>query len=640
MNAARRWIPVAFAALCALPGATFAAEPAELPLRAIAIAEDRRAWNDGVLKGYLADPSAGLRARAALAVGRLQDSTAVPALLPLLGDPFAEVRREAVFALGQAGWKGARPAVEGALADKDPEVVDLAIEALGKLGDKAATPKVVSFLDSRRAAQRSHAAVALWRLADTASVGPLLRHLSGRDAALRWRVVWALEKLPLPERIAPKVVPLLRDKDALVRAHAARTLGRLKARSSVAPLVAACGDKDDAVIVNALRSLAQIADSSNGAQLAAVHPLLKHANPHVRVTAATVLADSFVWGGADSSVAFNARASVRRGLGDLDPATRGACGRAVVIRLGARGIAGVQTLFSDSSVYVRVAVLDGVRQLRDPAILGPLLNQGLERSRPLLERMTAAEVLGQVGGQPWAGPLAAMVLILRQGVDDPNVLYAAACAGALGDWGDSSSVGSLAEAYAKRGHDADGDARVAILGALRQLAGRAFADSVEAAGRAKEPAVQYSSGFEEAPSARGAVIHTSAGDIEWAFESAVAPQTVRNFVTLARRGYFEGTVFHRVVPDFVIQDGDPTGTGSGGPGHTIRCEYNRLRYETGMVGMALSGKDTGGSQWFVTLSPQLHLDGRYTIFARVTRGLDVARRVTQGTRIASVEILE
>ena len=94
------------------------------------------------------------------------------------------------------------------------------------------------------------------------------------------------------------------------------------------------------------------------------------------------------------------------------------------------------------------------------------------------------------------------------------------------------------------------------------------------------------------------------------------------------------------MPDFVIQDGDPTGTGSGGPGHTIRCEYNRLRYETGMVGMALSGKDTGGSQWFVTLSPQPHLDGRYTIFARVVRGLAAARAVTQGTKITKVEILE
>ena len=99
-------------------------------------------------------------------------------------------------------------------------------------------------------------------------------------------------------------------------------------------------------------------------------------------------------------------------------------------------------------------------------------------------------------------------------------------------------------------------------------------------------------------------------------------------------------MFHRVVPDFVIQDGDPTGTGSGGPGYTIRCEYNRIRYQAGMVGMALSGKDTGGSQWFITESPQPHLDGRYTIFARVLRGMDVVRNIVQGDRLLDVRILK
>ena len=146
-------------------------------------------------------------------------------------------------------------------------------------------------------------------------------------------------------------------------------------------------------------------------------------------------------------------------------------------------------------------------------------------------------------------------------------------------------------------------------------------------------------GWDAIPTEQGARIVTDVGTITWRFLGAEAPQTVRNFVTLARRGYFDGLRVHRVVPDFVIQDGDPTGTGSGGPGYSVRCEYNRERYDAGQVGMALSGKDTGGSQWFITLSPQPHLDGRYTIFARVVDGLDVARRVTQGTRIVRVELL-
>jgi cyclophilin family peptidyl-prolyl cis-trans isomerase len=95
---------------------------------------------------------------------------------------------------------------------------------------------------------------------------------------------------------------------------------------------------------------------------------------------------------------------------------------------------------------------------------------------------------------------------------------------------------------------------------------------------------------------------------------------------------------HRVVPHFVIQDGDPTGTGSGGPGYSIRCEYNRLRYEPGRVGMALSGKDTGGSQWFITHSPQPHLDGRYTVFGQLLEGWDVLERLEQGDRIQSLTV--
>ena len=174
---------------------------------------------------------------------------------------------------------------------------------------------------------------------------------------------------------------------------------------------------------------------------------------------------------------------------------------------------------------------------------------------------------------------------------------------------------------------------------VRALGRGPLADSLERARPAPWARAVYDSAFFAPPAARGAVLHTVKGDIEWAFYGEEAPQTVKNFVALAARGYFDGLAVHRVVPNFVIQDGDPTGTGSGGPGWTLRCEYNRLRYETGQVGMALSGKDTGGSQWFITLSPQPHLNGRYTIFARVVRGMDVAERIVQGDRVLKVEIL-
>ncbi|MGD9588569.1 MAG: peptidylprolyl isomerase [Pyrinomonadaceae bacterium] len=119
-----------------------------------------------------------------------------------------------------------------------------------------------------------------------------------------------------------------------------------------------------------------------------------------------------------------------------------------------------------------------------------------------------------------------------------------------------------------------------------------------------------------------------------------APLTVDNFVKLARSGYFNGLEVHRVVPNFVMQDGDPRGDGSGGPGWSIRCEVNMVPYDRGVVGMALSGKDTGGSQWFVTHSPQPHLDGGYTVFGKVNEtGMKVVDRIVRGDKILSVRIV-
>ena len=119
-----------------------------------------------------------------------------------------------------------------------------------------------------------------------------------------------------------------------------------------------------------------------------------------------------------------------------------------------------------------------------------------------------------------------------------------------------------------------------------------------------------------------------------------APLTVHNFITLARRNYFNGLTVHRVVPNFVMQDGDPDDTGSGGPGWNIRCEMNMVPYDRGAVGMALSGKDTGGSQWFVTHSPQPHLDGGYTVFGRVSeKDMKVVDRIVRGDRILTVRII-
>ncbi len=613
------------------------ARPATTPamaLRAIAIAEDERRWADGELGRYLADADPAVRARAALAVGRLQDSTSVGALVPRLDDAAAEVRREAVFALGQIGHRSARGALEARLSDRDPETVELAIEALGKLGDHASTPAVARFLADPSAARREAAAVALWRLADSTALDALLARHDDPDPEVRWRVLYALEKVVAPARVVLIAAHHLEDDEWLVRAYAARTLGRQKSPRATAYLLQALADPEVGVVVNAVRALQLIADTTCARCAGGLAGLLGHPHPYVRVIAATALGERFALAAADGERRGAAVESLTTHLRDSDPATRGACARALLAQPGEAALEAVTPLLSDSSLYARVAVMNAFRTLTTSRNWLGYFQPKLDPGTPLLERMTAAEVLG-ARREPGAAEL------LRAGLRDSSPLFVASCAGALAEMKDTASVAMLASVYAARAADADADVRISIRDALRDLAGKAFADSLERAHAAHRAGpAEYPADFATPPAARGAVLHTTRGDIEWAFFGREAPQTVRNFVRLAMRGYFDGLSVHRVVPNFVIQDGDPTGTGSGGPGYTIRCEYNRLHYGPGMVGMALSGKDTGGSQWFITHSPQLHLDGRYTLFARVTRGMEVVNRIVQGDRVLRVEILE
>jgi cyclophilin family peptidyl-prolyl cis-trans isomerase/HEAT repeat protein len=137
-----------------------------------------------------------------------------------------------------------------------------------------------------------------------------------------------------------------------------------------------------------------------------------------------------------------------------------------------------------------------------------------------------------------------------------------------------------------------------------------------------------------------ATVVTTKGLFVIEFLPTEAPLNVDNFIQLAKRGYFNGQTIPRVVPNFVVQAGDPRGDQNGGPGYQIRCEINEVPFERAAVGMALSGKDTGGSQWFVTHSPQPHLDGGYTVFGRVIRGMEVVDNIARGDMIRRVVVNE
>ena len=135
-------------------------------------------------------------------------------------------------------------------------------------------------------------------------------------------------------------------------------------------------------------------------------------------------------------------------------------------------------------------------------------------------------------------------------------------------------------------------------------------------------------------------IETSRGSIGLELFPAHAPQTVNNFLFLARDGFYDGVSFHRVIANFMIQGGDPTGSGRGGPGYRFADEFkgNPLRHERGVISMANAGPDTNGSQFFITHGPQPHLDGRHTVFGKVTSGMDVVDAIEQGDRMIRVTV--
>jgi cyclophilin family peptidyl-prolyl cis-trans isomerase len=266
-------------------------------------------------------------------------------------------------------------------------------------------------------------------------------------------------------------------------------------------------------------------------------------------------------------------------------------------------------------------------------------------------------------------PTAGAVLIERLKADDPAVRGAAARG--VGELKPQGGAAALAEAFRFGQRDSTYSARTSALEALAKYGAEAlptirsaFADKdwavrVRAAQLSRQldpsgpdpamlirPApttiaadVYESARLHAPPVATQVFLDTDRGTIQLELAMLEAPLTVENFLTLARKGFFTGLVFHRVVPDFVIQDGDPRSDGEGGPGYSIRDELNQRPYLRGTLGMALeSWPDTGGSQYFITHSPQPHLDAKYTVFGRVIGGIDVVDRIQPWDVIRKVRV--
>jgi cyclophilin family peptidyl-prolyl cis-trans isomerase/HEAT repeat protein len=637
--------------------------------------EDRRTLGNGDLVALLQDDDRGVRRRAALAAGRIGNAAIVPALIALMDDGEPEIRQMAAFALGLVGDAQATARLTAALGDPVAVVRARSAEALGRIGGPgvpaalarmvaAATPGGASadvltirgddpgsptdpWLELRLGL------FALARLKDArAAESVLLR--AGRPRYDWWAATWTAMRIESPG-LKPVLVAAAASTDAVSRALAARGLGAIKDAGSVDLLSKMTRDADQTVAVNALRALGAIGDARGVAAAGAalrspdttlvgeglralaalppdrslrdrVVPLVGHAEAWVRAAALQALARmdrddlALVLSGLDPDPDWMVRAGLAEGLGQAGDE---------------RGAALLFGMLKDEDARVYPAVLEALVKARGPDAADTLARY--LQHPDFAVRAAAAKGLADLKA---TGKSAALAAAYRASLPDADLDARLEQVGALALQKDAAARETLLEAARS---DPSRVVRERAIAALRSLGGApAPAPGPDAIDR---PAFDYREAmapYDPRPDVPlftpRAILHTRYGTIEIHLNVIEAPLTAASFMDLARRGFYDGLTFHRVVPGFVIQGGDPRGDGNGGPGYTLRCEIGERPYGRGTVGMALSGKDTGGSQFFITHSPTPHLDGGYTVFGWVAAGMDVVDKIRPGDVIERVEI--
>ncbi len=623
--------------------------------------EDRRAFDQGLLASAAAAPDPAIRARAALAAGRIGDDRGGQLLRPLLSDKAGPVRAMAAFGCQLLGDPGATADLLPLLSDADASVASAAARAVGFLGRGDGEDALIAAIP-RAAAPEPRASMlqSLWRFADTASVSAAQNYAADPDTRVRSAALYALSRKPIVSAAAA-LTAALSDSDPDAAAMAARGLGLLALKDAIAPLGAALDSGKVPLVVNALAALEAILEKNPGAVVAEdrkarILALAGDANPSLAVSALVVLRQ------------FEATdRQVRQRLWSIaltgDGRRRQVAIVSVVAALRERAKDALEAAASSPDRALRATAAETLAFL--PVAQAKPYRERLAADREAVVRLA---VLGSLKSPDAVRESRALV---NSALTDADPGVRAAAVDALGLLSDASILPLASDALTRSQADATADVAISVIGVCEKLrtdpAARAIVESAyhqsktlvarlarrsliqsfrgDRAMAAPEyktgrTAVDYSALLSEARRPLQARVQTARGEFVIRLAGQDAPLTVANFVKLARAKYFDGVAIHRVVPNFVLQDGDPTGTGNGGPGYEIRDELNPLAYERGTVGMALSGPDTGGSQWFATHSPQPHLNGLYTAFGQVVAGQEVVEGIEQGDLIRTVTVSE
>ncbi|KAA9332245.1 hypothetical protein F0P96_12240 [Hymenobacter busanensis] len=618
---------------------------ADSTLRRIAEAQDQR--QTATLRPFLHHPKPRYRRAAALAFASVQDRAALPDLLGTLSDANVEVRTAAAYALGQTADSAAAPALASQLGtETDALARRYELEALGRCVGQTtlplllrlpAAPDTLTLVGQSwglyRAGLRGITSEAAVRrtVSLLAATQPVGARLAAANALSR------TPRLDLTQYETPLTAAATADPRYAVRSAATTALGKVKSTTLAGTLSSILRrDADYRVRVSALRAMktgmyTQVKEAAWAA--------LDDANAQVSVTAAEF---------------FLAQATGETGKLFLDRAARISNWRTRSVLLAAAlHHAGTeekpsirqaieQRYTAATDAYERAFLLKALGE--DPAAYA-FIEQATfaPKQVPVISTygIEALVALRSLAGFPAAQqPL--FVSTLEKALASNDVALIGTAAGALKEpkldlRRDFRNLALLRTAQQRIALPRDIEAWQALQQALDYLENKAAPTPLPSA--AAQHPIDWAL-VQTVPSAQRAMVHTSRGDVVLRLLVEDAPGSVASFVQLVRQDFYANKNFHRVVPNFVAQGGCPRGDGWGGTDYTLRSEFADLHYGEGAVGLASAGKDTESCQWFITHSPTPHLDGRYTIFAQVERGMDVVHRLDIGDEIRSVELLK
>ena len=546
------------------------------------------------------------------------------------------------------------------IADPELKVATSAARAIGFLARGDGQDALVAAIPTASSPElRAAMLAALWKNANSQTQAAALPYRSDPDAHVRGAAIYALARKPLESSLGA-LTDALSDNDPDTAAIAARALGILAKKDSLGPLASALNSDKTPLEINALFAMEAVLEKNPGALVSEnakrrILALAGDANGNIAAPSLILLRQI---AGKDRDVFRRLWSIATTGEGRR----RQSALLSVVALLRAKADTAIQAAAASSDAGLRATAAESMAFL-DSA-----------QARPYRERFSADRDplvrIATVSSFKTPEAVKQNREMILSALTDPDAGVRAAAVDALGQLEDSALFPLLQDAVKKAQSDRTPDVPIAIIGLCEKMrsepAGRALVESLYRQGptlvarlarrclvesmRADPfafPALEYQTGktpadykalLTEAKKPWQATVETARGSFTMRLAGEQAPLTVMNFVRLAQQKFFDGVSIHRVVPNFVLQDGDPTGTGNGGPGYEIRDEIGPLEYVRGTVGMALSGPDTGGSQWFVTLSPQPHLEGIYPVFGQIVSGQDVVERIEQWDRITRVSV--